>query len=147
MYDVNSPTRRIMENEGPLTTAQENNRSRTDQQRKQTTAHRQQLTGNNSSILLDPSTQTVSKPLTTTIAAPSTALSPPTPQPAQQTKLQSRSFDQHTTTLECKRGPFILCPTGCDITWKYLTHSSISSSNGNIEKMIAYSGIFDLSPR
>ncbi|GBN82787.1 hypothetical protein AVEN_149196-1 [Araneus ventricosus] len=39
------------------------------------------------------------------------------------------------------------CLAGCYATWKYLKHSSISSLNGDIEKMIAYSGIFDFSPR
>ncbi|GBM48933.1 hypothetical protein AVEN_18432-1 [Araneus ventricosus] len=49
--------------------------------------------------------------------------------------------------FESVRSPFIdPCSTGCYVTWKYLTHSSISSPNGDVEKMIAYSGIFDLSP-
>ncbi|GBM56946.1 hypothetical protein AVEN_82436-1 [Araneus ventricosus] len=82
MYGVNSPTRRMMQNEGPLTNVQENTQHRqqeTTDPAQTSNANRQQLTGNKSSALLDPSAQTVSKPLPTTIAAPSTELSPPTP--------------------------------------------------------------------
>ncbi|GBM95985.1 hypothetical protein AVEN_38826-1 [Araneus ventricosus] len=50
--------------------------------------------------------------------------------------------------LEGVRTPFIYsCSTGGYVIWKYLAHSSISSPNGDIERMIVYSGIFDLSPK
>ncbi|GBN79723.1 hypothetical protein AVEN_23250-1 [Araneus ventricosus] len=52
--------------------------------------------------------------------------------------------------LEGVRTPFIYfarLKIGWYVTWKYLVHSSISYPNGDIEKMIAYSGIFDLSPK
>ncbi|GBM19199.1 hypothetical protein AVEN_79909-1 [Araneus ventricosus] len=40
--------------------------------------------------------------------------------------------------LEGVRIPFIYpCSTGCYVTWKYLAYSSISSPDGNIEKMFA----------
>ncbi|GBL70099.1 hypothetical protein AVEN_220079-1 [Araneus ventricosus] len=67
---------------------------------------------------------------------------------AQLTGFPARTADETPKSfLEGVRTAFIYpCSTGCYVTWKYLAHSSISSPNGDIEKMIAYSGIFDLSP-
>ncbi|GBN76298.1 hypothetical protein AVEN_57233-1 [Araneus ventricosus] len=71
-----------------------------------------------------------------------TALSIALSSPARTADETPKSF------VEGVRTPFIYpCSTGCYVTGKYLTHSSISLPNGDIEKMIAYSGIFDLSPR
>ncbi|GBO35067.1 hypothetical protein AVEN_271323-1 [Araneus ventricosus] len=68
---------------------------------------------------------------------------------AQLTSFPARTADETPKSfLEGLRTPFIYPrSTGCYVTWKYLAHSSISSLNGDIEKMIAYSGIFDLSSR
>ncbi|GBN69980.1 hypothetical protein AVEN_240209-1 [Araneus ventricosus] len=68
---------------------------------------------------------------------------------AQLTGFPARTPDETPDSfLEGVRTPFIYpCSNGCYVTWKYLTHSIISSPNADIEKMIAYSGIFDLSPR
>ncbi|GBL84956.1 hypothetical protein AVEN_42215-1 [Araneus ventricosus] len=68
---------------------------------------------------------------------------------AQLTGFPARTADETPKSfLEGVRTPFIYpCSTGHDITWNYLQHSSISSPNRYIVKMIAFSGIFDLSPR
>ncbi|GBL65613.1 hypothetical protein AVEN_147354-1 [Araneus ventricosus] len=75
-----------------------------------------------------------------TVTALSIALRSPAFQLALQTKLQSPpSF---------RLNPFIYpCSTGRVVTWKNLVHSSISSPNRDIEKMFAFSGIFELSPK
>ncbi|GBM70359.1 hypothetical protein AVEN_151493-1 [Araneus ventricosus] len=70
---------------------------------------------------------------------------------AQLTGFPARSADETPKSfLEGFRTPFIYpCSIGCYVTWKYQAHSSISSPNGGIEKMIAYLGIthIDLTPR
>ncbi|GBO07026.1 hypothetical protein AVEN_73368-1 [Araneus ventricosus] len=68
---------------------------------------------------------------------------------AQLTGFPARTADKTPKPLiEGVRTPFIYpCSTSCYVTWKYLAHSSISAPNGDFEKIIAYSGIFDLSPR
>ncbi|GBN57409.1 hypothetical protein AVEN_4836-1 [Araneus ventricosus] len=61
--------------------------------------------------------------------------------PARTTEETPKSF------LEGVLTPFIYpCSTGRDVTWNYLAHSCISSPKRDIEKIIAFSGIFDLSP-
>ncbi|GBM51174.1 hypothetical protein AVEN_79516-1 [Araneus ventricosus] len=67
---------------------------------------------------------------------------------AQPIGFPARTEDETPKTfLESVRTPFIYpFSTGCYVTWKYLAHSSISSSNGDIEEMIADSGIFAMSP-
>ncbi|GBN52575.1 hypothetical protein AVEN_244275-1 [Araneus ventricosus] len=68
---------------------------------------------------------------------------------AQLTGFQARTADETPkSSLGGVRTAFIYpCSTGCYVTWKYLAHSSISSLNRDIEKMIAYSGTLPKSPK
>ncbi|GBO44926.1 hypothetical protein AVEN_225093-1, partial [Araneus ventricosus] len=141
VYGVNSPTRRIMgelrfiykyvgktRSTGTITFAQISNTNRQQFTSKNSNStfgfsntNSQQSNNNNSNSTLN-SDQLTGFPARTANETP-------------------KSF------LEGVRTPFIYpCSTGCYVTWKYLACSNISSPNGDIEKMIAYSLIFDLSP-
>ncbi|GBL99347.1 hypothetical protein AVEN_206766-1 [Araneus ventricosus] len=102
-------------------------------------------TDNNSQIitvtvLSDLETKTVSKSLIMTVTELSIELSSPAFQLALQTKLHSRLSKAFALRLYTLARLIY-------VTWKYLAHSNISCPNGDIEKMIAYSRIFDLRKR
>ncbi|GBO18259.1 hypothetical protein AVEN_238357-1 [Araneus ventricosus] len=124
VYGRNSPTRRIMENEGLFKNMQEKHVAQvtgTITLVQISNTNRQQIANNDSNSTFN-SAQFTGFPALTADETP-------------------KSF------LQGVRTPFIYpCSTGLDVIWNYLAHSNISSPNRDIEKMIAFSGISDFSP-